>query len=249
VAITDTWVTEKVATGRISIVKFAELLWLLDARGVAYIPALDYLVVSDLHFEKGSFLRSYGNPLPSLDTRATLMRLRSVIEDYMPAKVISLGDSFHDKHSMTRMTEQDTVSLFNLVNQVPHWNWVEGNHDPFLPAGVPGSALNKLTFDQLCFQHEPTTCYQNDTTNSKPLPKYQVIGHYHPKLTTKVSQRRYSGKCFVMGNHMMIMPAFGQFTGGLDANEQVLKDLIPVSERACYLMCDDIIFKALPSRR
>ena len=43
-AITDEWVTEKVATGRITIVKFAEHLWLLDARGVAYIPALDFLV-------------------------------------------------------------------------------------------------------------------------------------------------------------------------------------------------------------
>lgn len=247
-AITDKWVTEKVATGRITIVKFAEHLWLLDARGVAYIPALDFLVVSDLHFEKGSYLRSYGNPLPSLDTRATLTRLRSVIEDYAPSKVISLGDSFHDKHSMSRMTQQDRALLFNLVNHVPNWDWVEGNHDPVLPEGVPGTALKQLTHDRLCFQHEPTTAYQGDSTTRKSLPTYQVIGHYHPKIKTKVSQRRYSGKCFVVGNNMLMMPAFGQFTGGLDANEQVLKDLISVSERACYLMCDDIIFKVSPTR-
>ena len=102
-AISEQWLSSQVALRNISIVKFSELLWVLDARGVAYLPALDWLVVSDLHLEKGSYLRSYGNPLPSIDSVATLKRLQLVIKDYMPARVISLGDSFHDNHSMSRM--------------------------------------------------------------------------------------------------------------------------------------------------
>lgn len=236
-AITDAWLTQKVARRQITIVKFANMLWLLDARGVAYIPALDYLVVSDLHFEKGSYLRSYGNPLPSLDSRATLARLQHVIEDYQPHTVISLGDSFHDQHSMSRMSIEDTQSLYHLVKQVPHWEWVEGNHDPHLPTGVPGTPREKLLHQQLCFQHEP------DAPTSPTEFSFQVIGHYHPKARTTVSRRRYAGKCFVLGKHMMVMPAFGQFTGGLDVDEAVMTALVPAAERACYLIYDDTIFK------
>lgn len=125
-AISEQWLSSQVALRNISIVKFSELLWVLDARGVAYLPALDWLVVSDLHLEKGSYLRSYGNPLPSIDSVATLKRLQLVIKDYMPARVISLGDSFHDNHSLSRMTLQDKNLLCDIVNSVSQWDWVEG---------------------------------------------------------------------------------------------------------------------------
>ena len=69
-AISDAWLTEKVSQRHITITKYADYLWLLDARGVAYLPACDWLIVSDLHLEKGSYLRSYANPLPSLDIRS-----------------------------------------------------------------------------------------------------------------------------------------------------------------------------------
>ena len=115
-AISDAWLTEKVSQRHITITKYADYLWLLDARGVAYLPACDWLIVSDLHLEKGSYLRSYANPLPSLDSTATLTRLESIIEDYKPLRVISLGDSFHDKHSMSRMTFDDRQHLCRLVD-------------------------------------------------------------------------------------------------------------------------------------
>ena len=86
-AITDAWLTEKVSQRHITITKYADYLWLLDARGVAYLPACDWLIVSDLHVEKGSYLRSYANPLPSLDSTASLTRLESIIDDYKPLRV------------------------------------------------------------------------------------------------------------------------------------------------------------------
>ncbi|HAA98436.1 MAG TPA: metallophosphoesterase, partial [Alteromonas macleodii] len=42
-AITDAWLTEKVSQRHITITKYADYLWLLDARGVAYLPACDWL--------------------------------------------------------------------------------------------------------------------------------------------------------------------------------------------------------------
>lgn len=232
-AISDTWLTQQLGSRQLSITKFADYLWVLDARGVAYLPACDWLVVSDLHLEKGSFLRSYGNPLPSLDSTATLQRLSHIIDDYNPTRVISLGDSFHDKHSMSRMTEHDRTYLCNLINRVNEWVWVEGNHDPNLPEGIPGTPCFEIVLDNMIFRHEPEVAE----------PKAQVIGHFHPKMRTAIKRRRFSGKCFVNNESLFIMPAFGQFTGGLDIDDDVLKALISPSKRDAFMLCDSIIFK------
>ncbi len=232
-AITDAWLTEKVSQRHITITKYADYLWLLDARGVAYLPACDWLIVSDLHLEKGSYLRSYANPIPSLDSTATLKRLESIINDYKPKRVISLGDSFHDKHSMSRMTNDDRQHLCRLVDKVNEWMWVEGNHDPDLPEGIPGTPCFEVVLDNMVFRHEP------DLNEKRP----QVIGHYHPKKRTTISRRRYSGKCFTNDNSLFVMPAFGQFTGGLDIDEDVMLTLLPKSTRQVFMLCDGIVFK------
>ncbi|WP_218396766.1 metallophosphoesterase [Alteromonas lipotrueae] len=266
-AISEQWLSSQVALRSISIVKFAEMLWLLDARGVAYLPALDWLVVSDLHLEKGSYLRSYGNPLPSVDSVATLKRLQHIISDYNPARVISLGDSFHDKHSMSRMTAEDRNLLCDIINNVPHWDWVEGNHDPDLPEGIPGNPCHEIARNEVVFRHEPeihdpeprepessgTEPHERepsikDGVQAKPQAKLQaksqVIGHYHPKIRKTISRRRFSGKCFVVTEDLFIMPAFGQFTGGLDVDEEVMLSLASKKSRACYMLYDGTIFKA-----
>jgi DNA ligase-associated metallophosphoesterase len=244
VAISEQWLSSQVALRSISIVKFAELLWLLDARGVAYLPALDWLVVSDLHLEKGSYLRSYGNPLPSVDSVATLKRLQHITRDYNPARVISLGDSFHDKHSMSRMTAEDRNLLCDIINSVPCWDWVEGNHDPDLPEGIPGNPCHEIAHSNMVFRHEPEMHGTELSTKGKVQTKQQVIGHYHPKIRKTISRRRFSGKCFVVTEDLFIMPAFGQFTGGLDVDEKVMLALASKKSRACYMLYDGTIFKA-----
>jgi metallophosphoesterase superfamily enzyme len=39
------------------------------------------------------------------------------------------------------------------------------------------------------------------------------------------------------------MPAFGQFTGGLDIDEDVMLALLPKKARNTFMMYDDILFK------
>jgi hypothetical protein len=35
-----------------------------------------------------------------------------------------------------------------------------------------------------------------------------------------------SGKCFVVGNEVLLMPAFGQYTGGLSIDHEVIKNTV-----------------------
>lgn len=227
-AVTERWISSRLKQRQAMLVRFAESGWLLDARGVAYLPERDWLVVSDLHFEKGSFLNSAGNPLPALDTRATLARLSSAIADYQPAAVVSLGDSFHDALSLGRMNKPDRSALLTLVTSVPDWYWVEGNHDPAIPAELPGTAVAKVTHKSLTLLHEP-----------EAHASHQIVGHYHPKCRYTLARRRFHGKCFVVTANLIIMPAFGQYTGGLSVDDKALLGLAPKRQRQCYMLYDN----------
>jgi len=55
-------------------------------------------------------------------------------------------------------------------------------------------------------------------------PEGGLSGHWHPAV-------RFSGKrraAFLVGARHLILPAFGRYTGGLDADHPALAALVPV---------------------
>ncbi|WP_273145508.1 ligase-associated DNA damage response endonuclease PdeM [Oceanicaulis alexandrii] len=117
-----------------------------DPSGVAYWPDESVLLVSDLHFEKGSAYAARGQLLPPYDTRATLQRLAAAITVYQPESVIALGDSFHDLGADGRMAPDDAEALSALVASVQDWLWIEGNHDPKPPVSGQGRRVRRRCF-------------------------------------------------------------------------------------------------------
>ncbi len=188
---------------------FAGLRIVLDARGAAYLPDADALIVSDLHLEKGSYFAARGVPVPVCDTRETLRRLANVVAAYNPAQVVCLGDSFHDGGAGARLTPHNRATLARLAQSVPDWMWVSGNHDPQAPEDMAGNAPKRLNLAGLTFSHQPVDA-----------PGAQIIGHYHPKLKLRLKGHRVAGPCFVAGADRLVMPAFGAFTGGLQVTRE-----------------------------
>ena len=76
---------------------------LLDVSGAAWWPRERTLIFSDLHLEKGSFFAQSGQYLPPYDSRATLARMASAVARYEPARIVALGDSFHDAGAADRL--------------------------------------------------------------------------------------------------------------------------------------------------
>ena len=230
-AITPDWLSAQHQCRRVFPVRMGDMPVLLDARGACYFPQLDWLVVSDLHLEKGSFLHSFGNPISQMDTYATLSRLDGLITDYAPETVVCLGDSFHDRNSFSRIREEDQQLLLHLQQRTLDWVWIQGNHDPDIPETMGGRAVDTLMAGQIQLAHE-----------HEPDIPYQLIGHYHPKCQRNVRRHRFRGRCFLMTDTMLIMPAFGQYTGGLDINHEVLLSLAPRRSRRHYLLYENCIY-------
>lgn len=205
-------------------VDFARNRIILDAWGTLFWPAYDLLVFSDLHFEKGSFLSQFANPLPRLDTQKTLNNMQNVLTLYQPTCVICLGDSFHDGNAISRMDSCNIDELNNMVNSVLNWQWVLGNHDPEIPEQIAGQSIINLMVNNLLLVHEPEEKFK-EMQDERPI-EAQIIGHFHPKMQVKKMGHTMSGKCFVVGKEMLLMPAFGHYTGGLSINHEVIKNTV-----------------------
>ncbi len=212
---------------------FAGRRFVLDAGLGLYWPEQEALVVSDLHLEKASFLAQFGSAVAPYDTRDTLARLDTLVGRYRPKRLILLGDTFHDRLAWHRLEDAARAHLLDLCASVEACHWVEGNHDLGAQAGNI-RFTEETVLDGVVFRHEAGV-------RDRP----QVIGHFHPKMTTHVRGHRFTGKCFLVGRDLLIMPAFGSFTGGLDITNDVFEALSGGEPFQPYLVYKSLIVPGL----
>lgn len=182
--------------------------------GALQVPALSTLVVADLHLEKGSAWARRGRLLPPYDTRATLAALAAAIERFTPGRVVCLGDSFHDRGGTSRLDEDNTAILRQLISG-REWIWIAGNHDP-APHGLGGRHASEFALGPFVFRH----------TAKHGSGAGEISGHFHPKASVATPGRRITGRCFVGDGRRLILPAFGAYTGGLDVFDPALAVLL-----------------------
>ena len=182
--------------------------------GALYWPARETLIVSDLHFEKGSHFAAKGVLLPPYDTRSTLRRLAALVRAHKPKQVISLGDAFHDGEAEARMDEDDAAALLRLV-AATRWVWILGNHDPEPPSRFAGAIERTLPLGRLLFRHEP----------EKRLTAGEIAGHLHPAARVRVETRLIRRRCFATDGERLVMPAFGAYAGGLNLLDEAFDGL------------------------
>ena len=186
-----------------------------DPSGALFWPETKTLVVADLHLEKGSAFAAKGVLLPPYDTRATLGELQRLIRRYTPARVVCLGDSFHDVDAVARIAPGDREFLARLMTGV-ECLWVLGNHDPGIPPGLGGRAVTEVAEGRLVLRHAPSGAI---------LSPGEIVGHFHPKACVTTSIGRVVAPCFAHDGRRMVMPAFGAYTGGLDALDRAIASL------------------------
>ena len=173
-----------------------------------YWRAQDALLVSDLHLEKASAFALNGQMLPPYDSVATLEDIASLCAKYRPAKIISLGDNYHDDAGENRLAESAAALLVDLACNTD-WFWITGNHDRAVSGIWGGHAVEELTLAGITLRHEAQP--------GDPNP--EISGHFHPKFRQVLRGRLVSRRCFVKSTRKLIMPAFGTLTGGLDVQD------------------------------
>ena len=198
---------------------------LLEAAGALWWPGEATLVFADLHFEKGSSYARGGQMLPPYDTRATLSRIETVVRRRAPARVIALGDSFHDRYAADRLDEEERTRLANL-GQGLEWIWIAGNHDPAPPSWLDGRIAEEIAIGGLVFRHEP----------SASRAPGEIAGHLHPCKSITRRGRSLRRRCFVSDAMRLVMPAFGAYAGGLNVCHPAIGGLFGVPTFTVHML-------------
>lgn len=200
-------------TGWVEIDLHGAKLTLLPEGGLWW-AAQRLLVLSDLHFEKGSSYAARGQLLPPYDTAATLDTVESLVARWRPETCFSLGDSFHDKTAEARLGGAARARIKALTGATD-WIWIEGNHDPDPPASLGGRAAKTVRLGGLVFRHEPTG------------EVGEIAGHLHPVAKVEARGRSVRKKCFACDDKRLIMPALGALTGGLNVLHSAFGAVFP----------------------
>lgn len=184
-------------------------LWLLPEKAV-YIEDLQCLLVADLHLGKSETFQQWGIPIPSQVNGATLARLQQLCDRLKPQTVFILGDLFHSELAMV----DDVLEAWNACIQSidAAVQLVIGNHDRNLIASLNGMAIgystDAIALEPLLLSHEPRS--QPNLLN--------ICGHVHPclRLKTRLDAVRLPCFYFEKSASRLLLPSFGEFTGGYD---------------------------------
>ena len=196
----------------------------LDASGAAFARAHSALIFADLHFEKGSSYARSCQFLPPYDTASTLLKMMRVIARHNPARVIALGESFHDRGAADRLDGAQRGQLQALSRAV-HFTWISGNHDPEPPSWLGGEVRESVRLGGLVLRHEPAAAIEPG----------EVAGHLHPCASVAKWGKGVRRRCFVSDGFRLVLPSFGAYTGGLDVGDAAIASLFTGSFHAYML--------------
>ncbi|MEM1050757.1 MAG: ligase-associated DNA damage response endonuclease PdeM [Pseudomonadota bacterium] len=205
--------------------EFAGEELVLTRSNTFYWPKERTLLVADLHLEKGSWYAAQGQMLPPYDSRETLERLADTIKACGARRIITLGDNFHDDAGTVRLEPYAAGLLEGLIRS-HEWIWVTGNHDEDMCRTFGAQSFEELEVSGVILRHEAKA------GETRP----EITGHYHPKMRVRVRNRHIARPCAVLSrsqtnSERMIAPAFGTYTGGMDASApEILAALSPARE-------------------
>jgi DNA ligase-associated metallophosphoesterase len=190
------------------VIEFAgESVHLLPDRA-AFLPALDMLVVADVHLGKAQVLRRHGIPVPRGSTGGDLARLDRLIARTGCTRLLVLGDLVH--------APGDTQAPWRarLAQWRAHWRDVEmkvvaGNHDRGEDLAAMGFAPvgDRWRYGAIEFAHAPAT-------KADAATHARVCGHVHPVAVRSDAVGRLRMPVFWVGARQLVLPAFGALTGG-----------------------------------
>lgn len=204
----------------------------LLADRAAWLPQSRSLLVADLHLGKAQSFRRAGIPVPSGTTAAMLERLDRLIERWAPSELIVLGDLLHGPLAQ-RGPAIDALARWRARHASIAVRMVRGNHDA--SAGDPPAQCGIQAHDSplvqagLAFCHDP----------AEAAPGFKMAGHIHPVVSLRGRIDRVRVACFWLRPDALVLPAFGEFTGGW-----------PVRVRACdqvFVIANDRVL-AYPGR-
>jgi DNA ligase-associated metallophosphoesterase len=184
-----------------------EPVWLLPERALFW-PRGGTLVAADLHWGKAATFRAAGIPIPGGGTIDDLARLDAALLRTGARRLAVLGDLFHARAGRVATRTLAELRAWRGVRADVEILLVRGNHDRH--AGDPPADLRINCVDAPAFIPPFVLRHQPAATAGG----YTLAGHVHPGVVLAgAGRQRERLACFLFGQEVALLPAFGSFTG------------------------------------
>jgi DNA ligase-associated metallophosphoesterase len=173
----------------------------------ALLPVSHTLLIADAHIGKATSFRALGVPVPGGTTSETLAGLTTLVARHEVRRIVFLGDFLHSARSHAAATLA-AVARWRAQHPALQLVLVRGNHDD--RAGDPPAELGFEVVDEPLREAGLALCH-----HPRPLPgAFVIAGHLHPCVSVQGRAReRLRLPCFHLQTGMLVLPAFGSFTG------------------------------------
>ena len=193
-------------------------------------PRACTLVVADVHWGKAATFRAAGIPIPGGTTGEDLARLDRAVQRTGARRLVVLGDLFHARAGRIATRTLATLRAWREQASRMEIQLIRGNHDRH--AGDPPDDLRINCVNAPAFvppfvlRHQP-----------EPSPEgYTLAGHVHPGLVVSgPALQRERLPCFLVRPGVMLLPAFGSFTGS--------SPVYPESEDQAFVVADGEVLR------
>lgn len=172
-----------------------------------WLPATQSILLADLHVGKAQSFRRQGLPVPAGTTEAALSRIDALLRMRPARELIILGDFLHDRYAQRSDSLRQFAAWRSGHCALPI-HLVRGNHDA--RAGDPPPECGLTVHGAAIIRAGLLLCHEATPRSDD----FVVAGHVHPvvRLTGAIDRLRLP--CFWLREHALILPAFGEFTGG-----------------------------------
>lgn len=169
------------------------------------------LVVADVHLGKAAAFRAGGIAVPDGDDGHDLARLAGLVAKHDAGRLVVAGDLFHAPSGIGPELLELVADFAERIG-IP-WVLTVGNHDAKLrryPEGIVAVPWVDLVDGGPRVVHDPADARGD---------RFHLAGHLHPVIRLR-DGRRSSLRlpCFWQCDGVLVMPAFGSFTGGAIIN-------------------------------
>lgn len=182
-----------------------QTFWLLSEKAL-FLPEHKTLVVADVHVGKAAHFRKNGVAMPVDAVQNELAVLSQLITQYVPDKLVFLGDLFHAAPNAEWQALQHWLAELPSTEAI----LVRGNHDTHVGEDISAqiTVVNQWQQGNLLLTHEPLV--------GVPEGFYNICGHIHPgvRLVGKGKQQLRL-PCFHFTKNQGILPAFDSLTGAV----------------------------------
>jgi DNA ligase-associated metallophosphoesterase len=173
-------------------------------------PAQRTLCVADLHLGKAATFRAHGLPVPAGTTGDNLQRLTALVRQHAAQRIVFLGDYLHAA-SARHPEVLAQAHAWRMQHPELECVLVRGNHDQH--AGDPPATLRITVVDEpwpLAPGLPLRACHHPQAVAGHTV----LAGHWHPATVLRGPARdRQRLPCFSHTPGLLVLPAFGAFTG------------------------------------